>query len=325
MGYTTQPPDAPPGVDLSFVIPVYNGAATIGRVVETIHEIYSDLSIEVVLVNDGSPDDSEAACAGLARRFPDTVTFVNLARNFGEHSAVLAGLNHATGAHVAILDDDGQNPPDQVRRMYDAAVENDWDVAYGHYRVKHHSAGRNLGSRFNGWVANVMLHKPPGLYLSSFKVMNRFIVDEVTRYRGAFPYIDGLILRATANLGQVDVEHRARPDSESNYTLTKLFMLWLNMFLNFSILPLRLTASLGMLTSVVSLFLMVAIVVDKLYFTKDLVVGLPTVLVTIVFFAGVQLVILGAIGEYLGRLFLDHSGSPQFVVRYVKRRGAGDE
>jgi undecaprenyl-phosphate 4-deoxy-4-formamido-L-arabinose transferase len=324
MSYTNQPPDSSPVVDLSFVIPIYNGAATIGRVVEMIHEIYVDLSIEVVLVNDGSPDDSESTCASLARRFPDTLTFVHLARNFGEHNAVLAGLNHATGAHVAILDDDGQNPPDQVRRMYDAIREHQWDVVYGHYRVKHHSRARNLGSRFNGWVANVMLRKPASLYLSSFKVMNRFIVDEVIRYRGAFPYIDGLILRATDNLGQVDVEHRAWPDAESNYTLTKLFMLWLNMFLNFSILPLRLGATLGMATSVVSLFLIAAIVIDKLYVTRDLTVGLPTILVTIVFFAGVQLVILGTIGEYLGRLFLDHSGTPQFVVRYVKRRGESD-
>lgn len=324
MSYTNQPPDSSPVVDLSFVIPIYNGAATIGRVVEMIHENYVDLSIEVVLVNDGSPDDSESTCASLARRFPDTLTFVHLARNFGEHNAVLAGLNHATGVYVAILDDDGQNPPDQVRLMYDAIRENQWDVVYGHYRVKHHSRSRNLGSRFNGWVANVMLRKPASLYLSSFKVMNRFIVDEVIRYRGAFPYIDGLILRATDNLGQVDVEHRARPDADSNYTLTKLFMLWLNMFLNFSILPLRLGATLGMTTSVVSLFLIAAIVIDKLYVTRDLTVGLPTVLVTIVFFAGVQLVILGTIGEYLGRLFLDHSGTPQFVVRYVKHRGESD-
>ena len=296
------------------------------KVVSRIHDAFSDLTFEVVLVNDGSSDDSEAACRSVAEAHPGTVTFVHLARNFGEHSAVLAGLNHATGAHVAVLDDDGQNPPEEVRPMYDAIRERDLDVIFGHYRVKHHSAFRNFGSWFNGLMARVMLKKPTDLYLSSFKVMNRFIVDEICKYRGAFPYVDGLILRATSNLGQIDVEHQDAPDrSTSNYTLAKLFKLWLNMFLNFSILPLRVTALLGTFTAMISLFLLVAIVVDKLYVNPNVAVGIPTVLVTIVFFAGVQLVILGTIGEYLGRLFLDHSGSPQFVVRYVLRGGTSDE
>jgi undecaprenyl-phosphate 4-deoxy-4-formamido-L-arabinose transferase len=311
----------PHPVELSFVIPVYNGSRTIGAVVERIHDLYADLSFEVVLVNDGSRDDSEQVCRDLAERHPESVTFVHLARNFGEHAAVLAGLNHAAGAHAAVLDDDGQNPPEEVRKLYDEIRAGRRDVVFGRYRVKHHGWLRNLGSRLNDRMANVMLKKPPELYLSSFKIMNRFVVDEITRYQGAFPYIDGLILRATANLGQVDVEHRQRVGSPSGYTLRKLFRLWTNMFLNFSILPLRLSALLGLVASMTSLLLLVAIVIDKLYINPGVTVGLPTVLATIVFFAGVQLVILGTIGEYLGRLFLDHSKSPQFVVRYVTRRG----
>ena len=304
--------------ELSFVIPVYNGAGSIAGVVTQIHELFSDLAVEVVLVNDGSDDDSEQTCASMVERFPDTVTFVHLSRNFGEHNAVLAGLNHASGAYVAVLDDDGQNPPQEVRRLYEAISARRHDVVYGRYRVKHHSLFRNLGSFFNDRMATLMLDKPPRLYLSSFKIMNRFVVDEIIQYTGAFPYIDGLILRTTSNIGQIDVEHRAQVDQRSNYTLRKLFRLWLNMFLNFSIMPLRLSALLGVCTSVISLFLLVAIVIDKMYINPEVSVGIPTVLVTIVFFAGVQLVILGAVGEYLGRLFLDHSKRPQFVVRYVR-------
>ncbi len=307
-------------VELSFVIPVYNGAHSIGPVVERIHELYADLGFEVVLVNDGSQDDTEAACRTLSERHPDSVIFVHLAKNFGEHNAVLAGLNHATGAYVAVLDDDGQNPPEEVRRMYDAIRAGRHDVVYGRYRVKHHSTFRNLGSWFNDRIANVMLKKPRDLYLSSFKVMNQFLVDEITRYRGPFPYIDGLILRTTRNIAQLDVEHRGEPTGRSNYTLRKLFLLWLNMFLSFSITPLRVAALIGTLSSLVSLVLLGAIVIDKLYVNPDVAVGIPTVLVTIVFFSGVQLVILGTIGEYLGRLFLDHTKSPQFVVRYVLGR-----
>ncbi len=307
-------------VELSFVIPVFNGSATIGSVVEQIHELYSDLDHEIVLVNDGSRDDSERTCAALREKYPDTVTFVHLARNFGEHNAVLAGLNHATGEYVAVLDDDGQTPPGEIRRMYDEIRARSFDVVYGRYREKQHGWLRNLGSRFNDRVANWMLKKPRDLYLSSFKVMNHFVVDEITKYRGAFPYIDGLILRTTDNLGQIDVDHRERDGAHSNYTLPKLFLLWLNMFLNFSIIPLRVSALIGAFAALGSLVLMVGIVIDKLYFNQAMAVGVPTVLLTIVFFAGVQLLILGTIGEYLGRIFLDQSKSPQFVVRYVRVR-----
>ena len=312
-----------PPAELSFVIPVYNGAKTIGGVVEQIFELYSDLSLEVVLVNDGSVDESEETCRALQEKYPDTLTFVHLARNFGEHNAVLAGLNHAKGDYTAVLDDDGQNPPGEIRRMYDEIRAKNYDVVFGRYRIKHHGLLRNMGSWFNDKVANVLLKKPPDLYLSSFKVMNRFVVEEITRYTGAFPYIDGLILRTTSNLGQIDVEHQERADAHSNYDLRRLFLLWLNVFLNFSITPLRVSALLGALTSLASLFLMVAVVIDKLYINPDVAVGIPTVLITVLFFAGVQLVILGALGEYLGRIFLDQSKSPQFVVRYVRRRESG--
>jgi len=313
-------PPTVPERELSFVIPVFNAERTIGPVVERILELYRDLTIEIVLVNDGSSDGSERACLALVERFPATVVFLHLARNFGEHGAVLAGLNHAQGRYVAILDDDGQNPPEEVRKLYRAIAESGQDVVYGRYRVKRHDRWRNLGSWFHDRVANLMLHKPPELYLSSFKILNRFTVDEITRYKGAFPYIDGLILRATRSLGQIEVNHRSA-EGPSTYTLRKLVHLWLNMFLNFSITPLRISVLLGITTSLVSLLLLVAIVVDKLYVNPDVTHGLPTVLVIVTFFAGVQLVILGTIGEYLGRLFLDHSSAPQFVVRYVRRGG----
>lgn len=309
-----------PPVELSVVIPVYNSAKTIGGVVEQIFDLYSDLSLEVVLVNDGSVDESEKTCQAIQEKYPDKLTFVHLARNFGEHNAVLAGLNHANGEYIVILDDDGQNPPEEIRPMYDEIRAKSYDVIFGRYRIKHHGFLRNAGSWFNDKVANFLLKKPPELYLSSFKVMNRFTADEVTHYTGSFPYIDGLILRTTSNLGQIDVDHRERAEAHSNYDLHRLFLLWLNVFLNFSITPLRISALLGALTALASLFLMVAVVIDKLYINPDVAVGIPTVLITVLFFAGVQLVILGALGEYLGRIFLDQSKSPQFVVRYVRER-----
>jgi len=308
-----------PSPDLSLVIPVYNGSQTVGSLVEQINRLFASPSFEVVLVNDGSQDDSETVCARLTEEFPQTVVFVHLSRNFGEHNAVLAGFKQAHGRYIAVLDDDGQNPPEEVVRMLDELKRKNYDVVYGHYIEKKHSWFRNLGSRFNDRIATLMLHKPKDLYLSSFKVMNRFLVNEIIKYHGPYPYTDGLIYRVTRNIGQIPVEHRASASGPSRYTFRRLVRLWLNMFLNFSIQPLRLSIYVGLLTSCLSIVALIFIVIDRLWITPNLTLGIPTVLGTIVLLAGIQLMILGLVGEYLGRLYLDHTGTPQYVVRYVKR------
>lgn len=307
------------GPELSLVIPVYNGSRTIGPLVEQTAKIFGSTSFEIVLVNDGSEDDSERVCVKLAEKFPQNVTFVHLSRNFGEHSAVLAGFTQARGRYVAVLDDDSQNPPEEVVRMLDELKRKNYDVVYGHYIEKKHSWFRNLGSRFNDRIATLMLHKPKDLYLSSFKVMNRFLVNEIIKYRGPYPYTDGLIYRVTRNIGQIPVEHRVSASGPSRYTLRRLVRLWLNMFLNFSIKPLRISVYVGLLASCLSIVALVAILIDKLWITKNVTVGIPTVLGSVVFFSGIQLMILGLVGEYLGRLYLDQTGTPQYVVRYVRR------
>jgi len=305
-------------VALSFVIPVYNGSQTISAVVERIAQSFAGTVFEIILVNDGSADDSERACRELAHRHPGVVRFVHLARNFGEHNAVLAGLRSTAGQAVAILDDDGQNPPEEVWPLWEHLQATGCDVVYGRYREKRHSWFRNLGSRLNDRMATWLLKKPKDLYLSSFKVLDRFLVDEVIRYRGPFPYIDGLIFRSTRNIGQVEVEHRERIAGRSGYTLRRLVRLWLNMFLGFSIAPLRLSVVIGMGTSLFSLLLLVGIVIDKLWLNPGVPVGVPTVLTCIALFAGVQLIVLGMIGEYVGRIFLEQNGMPQYVVRYER-------
>jgi undecaprenyl-phosphate 4-deoxy-4-formamido-L-arabinose transferase len=313
------------GPELSLVIPVYNGSRTIGPLVEQTIKIFGSTSFEIVLVNDGSEDDSEMVCAEMAKKFPQSVTFVHLSRNFGEHSAVLAGFTQARGRYVAVLDDDGQNPPEEVVRMLDELKRKNYDVVYGHYIEKKHSRFRNLGSRFNDRIATLMLHKPKDLYLSSFKVMNRFLVNEIIKYRGPYPYTDGLIYRVTRNIGQIPVEHRVSQSGPSRYTLRRLVRLWLNMFLNFSIKPLRISVYVGLLASVLSLFSLVAILIDKLWITKNVTLGIPTVLGSVVFFSGIQLMILGLVGEYLGRLYLDQTGTPQYVVRYTMHGGSSEQ
>jgi len=305
--------------ELSLVIPVYNGSRTIGLVVERIQTVFALMRFEIILVNDGSEDDSELVCAALAKKSPEVITLVHLSRNFGEHNAVLAGLSYSRGQYVAVLDDDGQNPPEEVMPMLQELKRKGYDVVYGHYIEKKHSWFRNAGSRFNDRIATLMLDKPKDLYLSSFKVMTRFLVNEIIKYRGPYPYTDGLIYRTTRKIGQIPVEHRSNLSGPSRYTFKKLVGLWLNMFLNFSIKPLRLSVYVGLCTSCLSILALFLILIDKIWITPNLTVGIPTVLGSIVFLAGVQLMILGLVGEYLGRLYMDHTGTPQYIVRYVTR------
>ncbi len=315
-----------PRPKLSIVIPVFNGAASIGHVVERSLRVLGDQEIvEVVLVNDGSEDNSEAECKELVERYSGRVVLLQLSRNFGEHNAVLAGMALTQGKYVAVLDDDAQNPPEEVPRMLAELESKQLDVVYGRYIERKHSLFQQLGSWFNDRMANVMLRKPKGLYLSSFKVANRFLIDQIVKYQGPYPYIDGLICRTTNRMGQIDVRHDHRCAGKSNYTLRRLLRLWLNMFLGFSILPLRLSVVLGFVTSASSVVWLLMILIDKLWITPSVTIGIPTVLACIVLFSGVQLIVLGTIGEYVGRVFLAGNGMPQYIVRYCTSKDRTDE
>jgi undecaprenyl-phosphate 4-deoxy-4-formamido-L-arabinose transferase len=301
---------------ISIVIPVYNGAATIGPLVDRLVEELGIYSLQVVLVNDGSPDNSDEVCRGIHARYPEAVTYVKLARNFGEHNAVMAGLHHARGDYTVIMDDDFQNPPEEVARLIECACTGGYDIVYTYYPRKRHHWFRNFGSRLNDFVANFLLDKPRDLYLSSFKCLSRFTVQEILKYGGPFPYIDGLALRSTRNIGRLQVRHEPRREGRSNYTLRRLVRLWLNMFINFSVMPLRVSTVMGFAFSLVGFLLGVWVVVEKLL-RPEIQVGYASLVVAIALFSGVQLVMLGVVGEYLGRLFLTNNQTPQFVVREV--------
>lgn len=301
---------------ISIVIPVYNGARTVGRLVEELIKKLRYSDIEIVLVNDGSPDNSDAVCRDVLVRYKGKITYVVLARNFGEHNAVLAGLNHVHGDFTVIIDDDFQNPPEEIERLVQKAVEGGHDVVYSYYERKRHSFLRNLGSKFNDLFASYLLDKPKGLYLSSFKCLNRFIVREIVKYKGPYPYIDGLILRLTQRIGRVLVRHDHRKDGSSGYTFRKLVRLWMNMFVNFSIYPLRVSMMLGFVFSCLGGIAILFMIVDKIIH-PDIVHGFTSIMVAILMFSGIQLIMLGLIGEYIGKLFMSNNQTPQFVEREV--------
>jgi undecaprenyl-phosphate 4-deoxy-4-formamido-L-arabinose transferase len=304
--------------ELSLVIPVFNAAASIDWLIEQLHVDFQGVDFEVVLVNDGSSDSSEESCLRLLRKFPDTVQYIHLARNYGEHTAVLAGLRHTRGRFVAILDDDGQNPPCEARRMYEHAWRHDFDVVYGRYEYRKHSFFRRAGSWFNNLVAGYVLDKPRGIHISSFKVMSRMVVDELVKYDGKFPYLDGMIFRITQNVDEIGVSHLPRRAGRSGYNLRKLVALWMNMFLGFSMVPLRAAIVVGCTLSAIGM-LTLAAVIARAWSDPPLGVSLPLLTACIAVFAVGQYIMIGTLGEYMGRSYLQGNGAPQYVVRYVQR------
>ena len=301
---------------IGIVIPVYNGALTIGNLIDKLIALLPYKNKKIILVNDGSTDNSHEVCLKKVEQYPHIVTYLSLSKNFGEHNAVMAGLNYADTDYVVVMDDDFQNPPDEVEKLINVAVEGGYDVIYSYYEEKKHTFFRNLGSKFNDIVATFLLDKPPNLYLSSFKCINRFTVNEVIKYKGPFPYIDGLILRVTRNIGKVMVRHEERQINRSNYTLRKLIHLWLNMFVNFSVIPLRISTVLGLFMAFIGAIMSIYVLIDKIFYSGSP-LGWTSLMIAIITFSGVQLFIIGLMGEYLGRLFLTENMTPQYVIRNI--------
>ncbi len=307
---------------MSIVVPVYNGANSVGRLVDAIAGLQISGGHEMVLVNDGSPDNSLQVCLELAKRRDLPVTVVNLARNFGEHNAVMAGLAHARGDYIITMDDDLQNPPHEVKRLFEFARDRQLDAVYSYYEVKEHAAWRNLGSRFTNWCADVLLDKPKGLYLSSFRCISAFVAEQVLNYAGPYPYIDGLVMQVTRNIDRLKVEHLPRADGSSNYTIRRLIRLWMAMFLNFSVMPLRIATLAGLAIGALGLLALLYIVGEAVIDSRAP-RGYPSLMAAVLVVGGMQLVMLGVIGEYLGRLYLTTNRKPQYIVRDVTRPPEG--
>lgn len=296
---------------ISVVIPVYNGEKTLSRLIDELQSNLSVYTLEIVLVNDSSTDNSDEVCRKLAVNSPH-IKYICLRKNFGEHNAVICGLNYCTGDYIAIIDDDFQNPPSEIVKLIDEAKKG-FDVVYSRYDEKKHNVFRNLGSKINDRCANLLLNKPKNLYLSSFKVIKGDLLPEIIKYKGPFPYIDGLILRCTNNIGVVTVQHNSREEGKSNYTIKKLVSLYLNMFLNFSVKPLRIFTLMGIVLFFIGILYAGVILYEKL-FHSTAPTGYSSLMVALLLFSGFQIIFLGLIGEYLGKQYLDQNGSPQYII-----------
>ncbi|MDQ6809153.1 MAG: glycosyltransferase family 2 protein, partial [Verrucomicrobiota bacterium] len=287
---------------LSIVIPLFNSARSLPALVDALQRLEFPGGMELVLVNDGSRDATEETALRLIGENHLRATFVSLTRNFGEHNAVLAGIRASTGHYVVTMDDDLQNPPAEIAKLVAVAEAEGRDVVYSAFERKEHSWWRNLGSAFTNFIADYVVEKPRGLYLSSFRCLTRLVADEVAKSRNPYPYIDGLIFQVTQNVGTVVVQHAERDAGESGYTMRKLIRLWISMLVNVSILPLRLMTFAGLITSALGFLAIIEVVVEHVFDRTP--TGWSSLMASMLLLAGTQLLLLGILGEYVGRIYL---------------------
>ena len=306
---------------ISCVIPCYHSEKTLGPVVEDIGKVMASrpgTEYEIILVNDNPPDETWDLIQRLRETDPH-IHGVCFSRNFGQHSALMAGYRQVTGDIVVSLDDDGQNPPSEMFRLIDA-VDSRHDIVYADYPRKQHSRFRNLGSKLTNRMFTWMLEKPKDLYMASYWAAKRFVIDQMIRCESPFPFVDGLALQATTRIINVPVDHLARAEGESGYTVFSLFRLWMNAFTSFSIKPLRIATFMGSATALGGLIVGLVLVVRKLILREQIDAGWTSMVALLLLLFGVLMVVMGLVGEYVGRIFLSMNRKPQYVIEYDTER-----
>lgn len=300
---------------ISIVIPCYQSEHTIEQVVLELEQALSqriEVDWEIILVSDASPDNVYAVIQKMAKQNP-RIKGINFSKNFGQHAAILAGFRVAKGEVVVTLDDDGQTPASAIYDLIDKLDEG-YDVVFARYDEKKHSAFRNWGSNVNLYMMETLIGKPKGLVANSYMALQRFLVEEIIRYQNAFPYIAGLIFRSSVHAADVLVAHKEREQGRSGYTLGKLLKLWLNGFTAFSVQPLRLGIYLGAISAFFGFVYGIYTIIDK-FIHPQMPMGYASTMAVLLFMGGLILMILGLIGEYVGRIYICINQSPQYVIK----------
>ena len=302
-------------VKLSFVIPCYRSEKTISAVLDEIKTTVAkkdNYTYEVITVNDSSPDQvlSVLKEESASDRY---LKVLDLAKNFGKHAALMAGYAYAEGDIIISVDDDGQCPVNQLWKLLEP-LEQGYDISIAQYSAKKQSTFKNFGSFVNAKMTQILLKKPKELQLSNFSAMKKFVCAEILKYQNPYPYIDGLFLRTTGRIANVPMEERERQAGSSGYTLIKSLNLWLNGFTAFSVLPLRFATVLGISFSVVGFLFGLWTIIRKI-FNPDIMAGYSSLMAVVLFVSGILMMMLGLIGEYIGRIYISINNSPQYVIR----------
>lgn len=306
---------------ISVVIPCYASAKFLENTVSDIKSEIRKLSqyeFEVVLVNDCSPDDTFKVIEQIVAENENFVG-INLAKNFGQHAALMAGFQYVTGDIIVCMDDDGQTPASELHKLIEG-ISDECDVVYAKYLTKKHAWYRNVGSKINGIMTEWMLGKPKDLYISSFFAAKKYVINEMKKYEHSYPYVIGLVLRTTKNIKNVEVTHKDRTIGESGYSFKKLFSLWMNGFTAFSIKPLRIADFIGVICALAGFAFLVYVVIKRIVGGDAGVIGWSSLISVILFIGGILMCILGIIGEYIGRMYICLNNAPQYVVKEVVKK-----
>ncbi|MBT5016356.1 glycosyltransferase family 2 protein [Candidatus Peregrinibacteria bacterium] len=301
---------------ISVVIPVYNSEKIVGTTAKNVVSFFENqnLDYEIILINDHSPDGSWKIVKELAQKYPHIIA-INLLKNYGQHNAIFCGFCHATGDYVVTMDDDMQNPPEEIIHLLNKAKEGH-DVVFGKFRKKKHSLKRRLGTKIIGYLNFKIFNKPKNITLTNFRLIRRDVIERVINYQTAFPYIPGLVLMFSHNVGNVMVEHRAREIGKSNYSLFKISKLVGALLFNYSSYPIKLFTAAGFVVSLVSFLLGLRFLIFGLIFGSS-VPGWTTVVVLVSFLGGFIILMLGMIGEYLARVLNQVTSNKGFIVKEI--------
>ena len=303
---------------ISFAIPCYRSENTIGAVIDEIKETVSKVSdeydYEIVTVVDGSPDNVFDVLKEIAAN-DSKVKVINLSKNYGQASAKIAALRHCTGEYVMILDDDGQCPVDKTIELIEP-LKHGYDVSIADYPQKKQSWFKNFGSKINTYTSRIMLDVPKDFHSTNFYAIKKFVIDQIVLYKNPYPYLDGLISQATKSIAYVPMEERERMSGTTGYTFKKLLALWLNGFTAFSILPLRISSMVGVICAIVGFIYGLVTIIRKL-FGDVVTAGWSSTISIMLFIGGLIMMMLGMIGEYIGRIYISINNSPQYVIKEI--------
>ena len=299
---------------ISFVIACYNSSKSLELVVDEVKStiaMRSEYDYEIILVNDYSRDETYKKIQEICSK-DKKIKGINFARNFGQQPAMLAGFKYATGELVAYCDDDGQSPVDEIFKLVDKLDEG-YDMVWANFAHKNNSILKNLSSSLNDMMVNYLFNKPKDLYFGNLWIAKRFVTDEAINCKNPFPYLGGVFLKTTTNMANVLTSHRKRLHGSSNYSFFKLLSLWLNGFTAFSVVPLRAASIVGFTCSFLGFIFMIYLIIEKIL-NPAIPMGYSSLMSVVLFTGGMIMLMLGLLGEYIGRIYININNVPQYVI-----------
>ena len=299
-------------IDISVVIPVYNSEDNLPELSKQIKKSLDSLTYELIFITDQSLDGSWVAITQLALK-DESIIGINLRKNSGQDNAIFAGIQYSKGRYVVIMDDDLQHSPADILRLYEE-IKKGYDLCYANFHNKKQALWKNIGSWFNGKMAEIFIGKPKNIYLSPFKIIRRDVINEVKITNYLYPYIDGLLFSITSNITQINVKHYDRFSGVSTYTFLESVKVFIKLATGFSVLPLRVASFVGFSTSVIGLLLSLYYI-SEFFLFNSAPQGFTTIVVLLLILGGITLMSLGVIGEYLGRIYLSINKNKSYTIK----------